>query len=236
MRTWIFAGICDKSDLLMYLSKILTNAGKRVLLIDAAYEGKYTHCIGKLNPNMSVTEFAGFDVATGFNDYNEVKDHIKCTGESAYDYYIMDAEKETFLNQDDWDHAEEKVWVSGFEVAGLMKAARWLEAISEKQRNRGRLTFHRVYLNVIEDLTDDEYIESYLLESAEIQWMNEPVRIPWDEVTFALKIENEHTGRLRIKPLSKGYKKALMELVQRLTEMENRQIRRSFRQSERRGA
>lgn len=235
MRTWIFAGICDKSDLLMYLCKILTHAGKRVLLIDAAQNGKYTHCIGRLDPHMSITEFAGFDVATGFDHYSEVIQHLKETGESEYDYFMIDAEKELFLSEDDWDRADAKVWVSSFEVAGLMKAACWLEDLSIQQKDQGKPAFHRVYLNVIEDLTDDDYIESYL-GCAQIQWMDEPVRIPWDEITFALKIENEHTGRLRIKPLSKRYKKALIELVKRLSDMENRQIRRSIRHAERRGA
>lgn len=235
MRTWIFAGICDKSDLLMYLCKILTNSGKRVLLIDAAYEGKYTHCIGRLDPCMSITEFAGFDVAIGFKDYEEVKHHLERTAEREYDYFMIDAEKESFLKPDDWNRADAKIWVSSFEVAGLMKAASWLKNLSTTYKDQGGLQFHRVYLNVIEDLTDDEYIESYL-GTAHIRWMDEPVRVPWDELAFALKIENEHTGRLRIKPLSKSYKKALVELVQRLTEMENRQIRRTFRQTERRWA
>lgn len=235
MQTWIFAGICDKSDLLMYLCKILTHAGNRVLLIDAALARKYTHCIGRLDPLMSITEFAGFDVATGFEHYHEVVQYLKETGEFEYDYFLVDTEKEWFLSEDDWDQADAKVWVSSFEVAGLMKAASWLEELSTRKKNQDRRAFHRVYLNVIEDFTNDDYIESYL-GCAQIQWMDEPVRIPWDEITFALKIENEHAGRLRIKPLSKRYKKALIELVKRLSDMENRQIRRSFRHAERRWA
>ncbi|WP_054955808.1 ParA family protein [Paenibacillus dakarensis] len=235
MRTWIFAGICDKSDLLMYLCKILIQSGKRVLLIDAAHAGKYTHCIRRLDDSMLITEFAGFDVGIGFKQFSDVLVHIKAAGESDYDYILIDAEQESFLTIDDWSAADAKIWVSSFEVAGLMKSASWLDGLSENYGEQERPAFHRIYLNVIEDFTDDEYIESFL-GSSRVQWLDDPVRIPWDEITFALKIENEHMGRLRIKPLPKRYKKALVDLVQRLTEMENRQIRRSFRQAERRMA
>ncbi|MGM1044682.1 MAG: hypothetical protein ACQEXX_00905 [Bacillota bacterium] len=235
MRTWIFAGICDKSDLLMYLCKILVHSGNRVLLMDAAQEGKYTHCIGRLDPRMSVTEFSGFDVACGFDHYTELENYLKESGEPEYDYLVIDTEKESFLNQDAWELASAKIWVSSFEIAGLMRGASWLEDLSMKSKEQGFPEFRRVYLNVVEDMMDDAYIESYL-GKAQIRWMDEPIRIPWDELTFALKVENEHKGRLRIKPLSRRYKRALMELIRRLTEMEQRQIRRAFRQAERRQA
>lgn len=235
MRTWIFAGICDKSDLLMYLCKILAYSGNRVLLMDAAQEGKYAHCIGRLDPSMSVTEFSGFDVACGFDHYAELEKYLMELGEAEYDYLVIDAEKESFLTQDVWENANAKVWVSSFEIAGLLRGASWLEELSMKRKEQGFPEFHRVYLNVVEDLMDDTYIENYL-GKAQIRWMDEPIRIPWDELTFALKVENEHTGRLRIKPLSRRYKRALMELIQRLTEMEQRQIRRAFRHAERRRA
>lgn len=235
MRTWIFAGICDKSDLLMYLCKILTHSGKRVLLIDAAEAGKYTHCTGRLDSRMSVTEFAGFDVACGYESYTELKHYLIEAVEPEYDCIIIDAEKDYFLDPVDWETADAKIWVSSFEITGLIRAAGWLEELSMKINEKGLPEFHRVYLNVVEDLTDDGYIESYM-SRVQIRWMDDPIRIPWDELTFALKIENEHTGRLRIKPLSRRYKRALTELIQRLTEIGNRQIRRSFRQAERRRA
>ncbi|WP_106767763.1 hypothetical protein [Paenibacillus faecalis] len=235
MRIWVFAGICDKSDLLMYLCKILAHSGNRVLLLDAAQEGKYAHCIGRLDPSMSVTEFSGFDVACGFENFSALERYLNDSGEPEYDYLVIDVEKESFLTQDVWELANAKVWVSSFEIAGLMKGAKWLEELSMKYKEQGAPEFQRVYLNVVEDLTDDAYIESYL-SKAQIQWMDEPIRIPWDEFAFALKVENEHTGRLRIKPLSRRYKRALMELMHRLTELEQRQIRRAFRLAERRQA
>ncbi|KKO55517.1 hypothetical protein [Paenibacillus sp. DMB20] len=235
MRTWIFAGICDKSDMLLYLCKILAQDGKRILLADAARERKYAHCIGRLDPCLDITEFSGFDVACGFEDCSALMDRLGRSEEAPYDLVVIDVEKESFMKPQDWQGADAMVWVSSFELTGLMKGDQWLKGLSEGWEGLQPPGFQRVYLNAIEDMTDDAYIDSYL-GRAQVRWLDEPIRIPWDELSYALKIENEHAGRLRIKPLGRTYKRALMELIQRLTEMERRHIRRAMKQAERRRA
>lgn len=235
MRTWIFAGICDKSDMLLYLCKILAQDGKRILLVDAASERKYAHCIGRLDPCLDITEFSGFDVACGLEDYSVLMERLGRSEEAPYDLVVMDVEKESFMKPADWQRADALVWVSSHELTGLMKGDKWLESLAEGWEGVQPPEFQRVYLHVIEDMTDDAYIESYL-GGAKVRWLDDPIRVPWDELSYALKIENEHAGRLRIKPLSRTYKRALMELIQGLTEMERRQIRRAMKQAERRKA
>ncbi|MEI0737065.1 hypothetical protein VQ056_10990 [Paenibacillus sp. JTLBN-2024] len=36
MNTWIFAGLCDKSDTLVHICKLLASGGSSVLLVDAS--------------------------------------------------------------------------------------------------------------------------------------------------------------------------------------------------------
>lgn len=235
MRTWIFAGICDKSDLLLYLCKILAQDGKRVLLVDGAQGRRYAHCTGRMEPDMEISEFSGFDVASGFVNFSALKERLKDCDEPAYDLVIADVEREMFIRHEEWREAAARVWVSGFELAGLMEGETWLQERFGGLKGHQPLEFYRVYLNAIKDLTEDVYIESFL-GNAPVRWLEDPVHIPWDEYCYALKIENEHAGRLWIKPLSRSYKRALSELIGRLADLEARRIRRAFRQAERRRA
>lgn len=235
MKTWIFAGLCDKSDLLMYLCKIMAQHGKRVLLLDGAGGRRYAHCFGGMEPCMEITEFAGFDVASGFADFQSLKEILERSDEPSYDVVVADVEQQSFMRQEEWREAAARVWVSGFGLAGLIEGGLWLQDRFAGMEGNQLLDFHRVYLHAIKDLTEDAYIESFL-GTAPVRWMEEPVHIPWDEFSYALKIENEHEGRLLIKPLSRSYKRALTELIGRLSDMEERHIRRAFRQAERRRA
>ncbi|PAD79353.1 hypothetical protein [Paenibacillus campinasensis] len=235
MRTWIFAGMCDKSDLLMYLCKILANGGSKVLLADAAHHAKYTHYISRVDASLNLAEFGGFDIATRFANYDSLLEYIEKQEGASYDYMILDVEQPEYLRPEHWHGADARIWVSGFELMGLIQGAEWLKRIAEEAFGDSPPSFHRIYMNVIEDLTDDSYIESYLDHSG-VHWLDEPIRMPWDELAYALKVENEHAGRLRLKPLSRHYKRSLMELIRRLTELESRHIRRALRLAERRHA
>lgn len=235
MKRWIFSGICDKSDMLLYMCKILANGDSRVLLVDGAIDAKYQHCISVMHPRLPVMEFAGFDVATGFGSYTSLMDYLEETNEKKYDYMVMDVEKPQFMDKDQWDTADAHVWVSGFEVTGLRKSAALLDELIAARTDDPLPPFHRVYVQVIEDLADGSYIEGFM-EDSRIQFLGPPLKMPWDELFFALKIKNEHAGRLGIKPLSRQYKRSLTELIRMLTEMEQRHIRRAFRQAGRRHA
>lgn len=235
MKTWIFTGICDKSDMLLYMCKILAIGDKRVLLVDGAIDAKYQHCISVIHPQLPVKEFAGFDVATGFDSYQALADYLEANDEKSYDYIVMDVERPNFLNKQQWDAADAHVWVSGFEVTGLRKSAAFLHDLRTARNDEPLPPFYRVYVQVIEDLTDEAYIEGFM-EDSRIQWLGPPVKMPWDELFYALKIKNEHAGRLGIKSLPRQYKRSLTELIRMLTEMEQRHIRRAFRQAERRHA
>lgn len=64
MKTVGFIGGYDKIDFLLYVSRILTLAGKKILLVDATEIQKTKYVVPTISPTRSyVTEFEGFDVA-----------------------------------------------------------------------------------------------------------------------------------------------------------------------------
>ena len=70
MKRWIFSGICDKSDMLLYMCKILANGDSRVLLVDGAIDAKYQHCISVMHPQLPVM---GLPVSTWQPDLGVIR-------------------------------------------------------------------------------------------------------------------------------------------------------------------
>ena len=72
-----FVGGYDKTDFIIYIAKILTELGNKVIIIDTTQKQKTRYVVPVIKPTKSyVTEFEGIDVAVGFNDFNEIKEEF----------------------------------------------------------------------------------------------------------------------------------------------------------------
>ena len=71
-----FVGAFDKTDLLIYIAKILTVLGKRVLIADATITQKAKYVVPALNPTLSyITEFEEIDIAVGFKNIEGIAEY-----------------------------------------------------------------------------------------------------------------------------------------------------------------
>ncbi len=50
--------LCDKSDTLVHICKLLASGGSSVLLVDASEKRRYPYFIGGLGEKLCITEFA----------------------------------------------------------------------------------------------------------------------------------------------------------------------------------
>ncbi|MDO7904924.1 hypothetical protein Q5741_00685 [Paenibacillus sp. JX-17] len=238
MNIWIFAGMADKSDILLYLSKLVTSSGKRVLLVDATRLGRYQYSIPKLGLFLQITQFAGFDVAEGFQHYNQLSGYLEEQGmrmEEAYDYVLIDLEVEQFADAELFRSAAARVWVSDYGRMQLERGRKWLENQIETGLIERDSPFYSVYVQTVDSQLHNHYLTSYLAKCG-IMWHPELTFLPLDESNVALRLENEHNQSLRIKPLSRRYKRELRQLVSRLTGWEERYSRRLWKIAERRQA
>ncbi|MBB3127899.1 hypothetical protein FHS19_002553 [Paenibacillus rhizosphaerae] len=234
MKTWIFAGICDKSELLLYVCMLLRAAGQKVLLVDATEKRKYPLYIGQLDKPLSVTEFSGFDVASGFADEFELREHLAIAGTAIeqYDVVVFDMEQPDFCPRDSWESAAALVWVSDYEIWTLERGRGWLEDLLSEHLGSKTLEFYKVYVRAADEFFDEGYAEGYF-GSLPVRWKEASVAIPWVETDYALKLRNDHTRKVRIRPLSRIYKKNLCLLMRHLTDMELKSIHRALRSAER---
>ena len=66
-----FIGAFDKTDLILYVARILVELQKKVLIIDSTILGRARYTVPSISPSKCyVTEFEGMDVAIGFDNYS----------------------------------------------------------------------------------------------------------------------------------------------------------------------
>ncbi|MEK4072427.1 hypothetical protein MHI01_00895 [Paenibacillus sp. FSL M7-0656] len=234
MHTWIFAGLCEKNDLMLYLCKILASTGNKVLLVDGTLQQKYGYGVGDSQQSLRITEFEGFDIACHFVTSAAVENHLEVNGErlDSYDYVLYDMETSHFASRNLWLTADVRVWVSDYERYNLERGKGWLTRLLEEQSLPGELSFQRLLINGVDCKLEARYLWAYL-EGSPFVWTGESLVLPWDELTAAVKLENEHHRRVHLGPLSRNYKKSLCRVVEQLTGWESVRSRRAMKEAER---
>ena len=92
-----FIGAFEKTDLIVYTAKILTETGKRVLVIDTTVLQKARYIVPAIAPTkLYVTEFEKIDIAVGFENLESVDRYLDGL-EANYDILLVDIDSpETF--------------------------------------------------------------------------------------------------------------------------------------------
>ena len=77
-----FIGAYDKTDLIVYVAKILTTLNKKVLVVDATVNQKARYIVPTISPAATyVTDFEDIDIAVGFSDMVGIKNYLGLTQE-----------------------------------------------------------------------------------------------------------------------------------------------------------
>lgn len=77
MKTISFIGAYDKTDLLLYLAKIFTTMGKKVLIIDTTILQKAKYIVPVISPAKAyVTSYEDIDIAVGLYNYSSIKSYL----------------------------------------------------------------------------------------------------------------------------------------------------------------
>lgn len=245
MKRWIFTGKSDKRDLLLYMCKVLVAAGRRVLLVDATEGRKYRYSISNTHADTTIVEFNGFDIALGLT-WNELfgldtlrqnsrSYEINSGSGNEYDYVLYDMESLTLSTSELWIHADQVLWVSSFDRYEVESSAEWFRRLFMNWPQLGGIRIRPVYIRTVESYLQEDYIMGFM-DGLPIKWEPHVIWIPWDETNVAVQLENEHSGLLSMKRISRSYKRAILGLFHILMEEEKGAVKRAFRIAERRQA
>ncbi len=213
MEKICFIGVFDKTDLLIYISRILVEMGKKVLVIDSTVNQKAKYVVPSINPTTSyVTEYEGVDISVGFRSYNEIKRYLGLPENAvlSYDYIFLDMDDPSLLDEFDIYNYTRKYFVTSPDLFDLKKGLEVLSGI----RNPIELT--KILFSNKMTQAEDEYL-NFLSLGYKINWNNEKIYFPMLSQDRDIIIENQRLSKIKFKGLSQEYKDSLILLVQEIS-------------------
>ncbi len=204
-----FIGAYDKTNMLIYLSKIFVESGFKVLVIDTTILQKSRYTIPAISPSKCyITSHEGIDVAIGFETIDEIK-HYAGVQELDYDYILMDIDQNEKIKDLDIKNNDANYFVTGFDDYSLRRG---LEIVG---KNEEKIQMSKILFSKHMEKTEEEYL-NFLSFYYAIEWTKGKIYFPFDEGDESIIIENQRSARISFRELSLQYKDGLMQLVEEI--------------------
>lgn len=207
-----FIGSFDKTDFIIQIAKILTVMGKKVVVIDSTINQKAKYVVPVINPTKTyITEFEEFDVAVGFEDFEEMKNYLGLSEEEELDYDIalIDIDCSRVFENFNMQEADRNYFVTSFDLFSLKKG---LEILSGLQ-----FTIHMTKVLFSKEMLkeEDEYLD-FLSSEYPIQWDEVKIYFPFELGDQSVIIECQRVAKIKFRNLSNSYKESLLFMVEQI--------------------
>lgn len=204
-----FIGVYDKTDLILCIAKLLTEAGKKVLVLDATTNQKCKYVVPVINPTKSyVTEFQGIDVAVGFDSFQEIKQYLGLEEKEnfEYDFMLVDTDNYEGIIKFELSSSDKLYYVTSFDAYSLKKGIELLAQLNIP------LHMTRIFYSK-EMLKEEEEYFDYLALGLKVEWNEEKAYFLLENGDQAALIENQRLARIKFRNLSSEYKENIIYLV-----------------------
>ena len=223
MRKIGFIGAFEKTDLIIYTAKILTEVGKRVLMVDTTILQKARYIVPCIAPTkFYVTEYEGIDVAVGFEDIESLNGYMGDI-ENDYDIVLIDVDSYEKFDSFEIMNSEKMYFVTAFDSFSLKKGIEIIGTMRQKVKMK-KILFERDFIE-----EDDEYLNLLSL-TYPIEWDEEKIYFPYDQGDLTAIIENQRVTKIKLRNLSEEYRNGLFVLTQEIVpEVKTGEIKKAFK-------
>lgn len=230
MKTIGFIGAYDKTDLIIYIARILTAMNKRVLVIDTTFLQKAKYIVPAISPAKTyITTYEDIDIAVGFYDYYSIKSYLGISEQANldYDYIFIDIDSYECLESFNIQMADKNYFVTGLDVYTLRRGLEILSGLQE------RLDLTKVLFAKNLSYDEEEYF-NFLALGAKVNWSEETIYFPFEQGDAGVIIQNQMVQKIKFKKLTELYKESLMYIASELLEsqQEQNELRKVFKQLE----
>lgn len=230
MRKIGFIGAYDKTDLILYLARILSASGKKILFIDSTITQKAKYVVPEISPVKSyVTNFENIDVAVGFEDYFGIKEYLGMPphADLGYDYAFLDIDDAQKLESFQIDPNDVNYFVTSFDLYSLKRGLEVLSNLKDKLKLT-KVLFTREALQ-----EEDDYL-NFLSMGYKIEWSDDIVYFPLEVGDQSVTIENQRVSRIKYKKLSLQYRDNLLYMLEQIVgDKEYSTVKKVYKQLER---
>ncbi len=215
-----FIGEYDKTDLIIYVARILTKLGKKVLVLDTTSRQKTRYVVPVINPTISyIVDFQNIDIAVGFKKFEEVEAYFGVgENELRYDYALIDIDNADAIEDTGLTTNHKTYFVTAFDLYSLKKGIEVLSQL-KKPLKLIKLYFSRIFYN-----EDDEYLE-FLALGKKVIWDENIIYFPLESGDQSSIAENQRLGKIKFKNLSADYKNGIANLASHILEEGNKEIK-----------
>lgn len=217
MKKILFFGVGDKTDLVLYIAKLLSHT-QNVLISDGTAAGRYRWFMS----DDKLTQYDSFHVAA----VRHPDELLSVTENQPFDVMLIDCDN-SFLSA--WEPADIRFLVTSFDRNVLEPALVILEHYCTTSCGPDEMApFYRIYHPYAESQFNDSYLVS-ITDNLSIRWAGEPMYTPYDDHDFTRKIENQYDSQISLKGLSKELKSVLTSVLMIITEKSEREIKLLFK-------
>lgn len=230
MNTISFIGAYDKTDLLLYLAKIFTTMGKKVLIIDTTILQKAKYIVPVISPAKAyVTSYEDIDIAVGLYNYSSIKSYLGLPEHAVltYDYIFIDVDSIEEMRNFNISETNKKYFVTGFDSYSLKRGLEILAGMGET------LELKKVLFSKNISYEEEEYF-NYLALGTKVKWDDETIYFPLEQGDQGVIIENQMVQKIKFKKLTELYKESLLYIANELVEdkADVMNLKRAFKQLE----
>lgn len=216
MRKIGFIGAYDKTDMILYIAKILTAMNTRVLIVDSTITQKARYVVPTINPSTSYfTTFENIDIAVGFESSEQMKRYTGTSEEELpYDLLLIDADTTEKVESFNLQEAEKNYFVTSFDAYSLKRGLEILSALNHPIQLT-KVLFAKEILR-----EEDEYL-NFLANGYKIIWDENQIYFPIENGDLCVIAENQRVEKIKLKKLSTQYKDGLIYLVEEIAKGES---------------
>ena len=207
-----FIGAYDKTDLILYIGKIITTLKKKVLIIDTTTNQKAKYVVPVINPTTKyITEYEEMDIAVGFSDIEDIKKYLGVSEdkELEYDMIFVDVDNIEGFNNFHLEEAQKNYFVTSFDVYSLKKGLEVLRELTTV------VSLTKVLFSKDMIKEEDDYL-NFLSLGYKIIWNEYRIYFPIENGDLSVIYENQRVAKIKLRKLSVQYKDSLAYLAEEI--------------------
>ncbi len=233
MRKIGFIGAYDKTDMVVYVARILTECGKKVMVVDSTLTQKARYIVPKMESAPAyITEFEGIDVAVGFRNFGQIKQYsfIEQSQDLPYDYILIDIDNPYNIPGFELDETCSNFFVTAFDSFSLKRGLEIVNALPY-QLKLTKILYSKQMLK-----EENDYL-NYLSNGTKAIWNKEIIYFQLENGDYSVIIENQKVCKIKFRKLSTQFKDSLEYITAILSEkdLSSSDVRKAIKNIEKNG-
>ena len=232
MKRVAFIGGTDKTSMLLYIAKVLTIMGHKVLIMDTTVCQKARYIVPTMQASKRyITTFENIDIAIGFETFYQIKsyNHLGKEEKLDYDYILVDIDSFRGYYYAHIKPTDVHFYVTSLDLYSIRRGLQVFRRLKEN------IKMTRVIFSKDMDNRELDYIEK-LSKNYPVSYTTESIFFPFTTDDLTAIYESQIAGRIQTRGLSKTYIDAINYIVERTLgdELNKGQVKKAIKVLEKR--